>query len=460
MQSPLPPKPTTAKVLIIGAGLGGLTLAALFERAGIDYLVFERAREVVPLGSAISIGANVMPFFEQIGIADALKAKSKPVIEGFQYNDKGNMTGNPDYRCTEERYGTYTHIVSRPLLYDIIASQVPKHKVRMGMKVLSYTQDEAGVEVRTWDNGKHRADILVGADGAYSAVRQTMYQDLEKQGKLPASDKEQLPFTNVCLVGTTDPLDGDKFPFLTKPESHFVSIVGEKVPYSWVYFSVPDNRICWSVIEHLNGETSRLNDSFRNTEWGPEAAEAMCAKVRDFAFPDGLSVGDLIDKTPKHLISKVMLEEKLFDTWHSGRTVLLGDACHKMHPSAGLGAVSAIHDAIVLASRLYELPSTSQEDIQKVFKDYKEERYPLAVKSYAASQQMSKLLAQKFINTVVRKVMDNLPTWLWYKVLDRALEYRPQATFLPLAPYKGLMPPSEQTSLVLAKKFPQKTVAC
>lgn len=84
------------------------------------------------------------------------------------------------------------------------------------------------------------------------------------------------------------------------------------------------------ILEFLNKKSSKDNDSFRNSEWGPEAAEAMCKKVRDLKVPGGkeghvLTIGDLIDNTPKERISKVMLEEKVFHTWHSGRTVLLGD---------------------------------------------------------------------------------------------------------------------------------------
>lgn len=82
-------------------------------------------------------------------------------------------------------------------------------------------------------------------------------------------------------------------------------------------------------MHHLDAKSSKMNDSFRNSEWGPEAAEQMCKEVRDFPIPGGtnnsLTLGDLIDKTPQHLISKVMLEEKVFETWFHGRTVLLGD---------------------------------------------------------------------------------------------------------------------------------------
>lgn len=78
----------------------------------------------------------------------------------------------------------------------------------------------------------------------------------------------------------------------------------------------------------LDEETKKSNDSFRNSEWGPEAAEQMCKEVKDFPILNGdgtKTLNYLIVNSPKRLISKVMLEEKVFNTWYSGRTVLLGD---------------------------------------------------------------------------------------------------------------------------------------
>jgi hypothetical protein len=81
------------------------------------------------------------------------------------------------------------------------------------------------------------------------------------------------------------------------------------------------------VLRHLDDKASReAENTFRNTEWGPEAAEAMCKEVRDLPVPrNNMTIGDLIDASPRELVSKVMLEEKLFETWHAGRTCLIGD---------------------------------------------------------------------------------------------------------------------------------------
>lgn len=82
--------------------------------------------------------------------------------------------------------------------------------------------------------------------------------------------------------------------------------------------------------EYLDAQSSKEHDSFRDSEWEPEAAEEMCNKVQDFLVPDGmdgktLTLGHYFDRTPKDLISKVVLEQKGFDTWFGGRTVLLAD---------------------------------------------------------------------------------------------------------------------------------------
>lgn len=94
------------------------------------------------------------------------------------------------------------------------------------------------------------------------------------------------------------------------------------------------------AIRHLDAETTKWIDPSSGSSWGPEAAETMCNEVRHFQIPSGkhgnLTLGELIDRTPKQMISKVMLEEKIFSTWHDGRTVLLGDGKLRRRPLISL----------------------------------------------------------------------------------------------------------------------------
>lgn len=96
-------------------------------------------------------------------------------------------------------------------------------------------------------------------------------------------------------------------------------------------FTGKDNIVCWSVIQYLNKETSEINDSFRSTDWGSGLAEAMCREVQHFPIPGGngkLTLADLIVNTPRDQIAKVTLEEKVFESWYGGRTVLLGNGTY------------------------------------------------------------------------------------------------------------------------------------
>ena len=119
------------------------------------------------------------------------------------------------------------------MLYDLLLSLVPAHKILLGKRVLSIAEDDERVKATTSDNSVYEGDILVGADGAYSAVRQRLYETLKQEGRLPKSDQEDLPFSVTCLVGQTEPLDFEEFPQLKNPGYPFIfHLGGEGRPYT------------------------------------------------------------------------------------------------------------------------------------------------------------------------------------------------------------------------------------
>ncbi|KAF9365542.1 hypothetical protein BGX34_009580 [Mortierella sp. NVP85] len=448
--------PPNVKILIVGAGVGGLTMAALLERAGIDYLVFERAKEIKPLGSALSLGANVMPIFQQLGILNEVLRHAKPFGFSTGYNEQRQATRTLDYSPAEKIGGYLPHIISRPTFYEILAKLVPPEKILMSKKVLSLLQNKEGVLIRCSDGSTYHGDILIGADGAYSAVRQALYKDLIKKGELPRADGLPLPFNTTCLVGQTRPLDPEKFPHMKDWHAWFETTLGENKPYAydqvklanqnrrlcheqWVTFTTKANTICWMVLRHLDDKASREADhTFRNTEWGPEAAEAMCKEVRDLPVPrNNMTIGDLIDASPRELVSKVMLEEKLFDTWHAGRTCLIGD-----------GAVSAIQDAVVLANCIYELSDNpSVDEISKAFHLYKSERYPHAKAAFDTSHRLAGLVGQSWYNEMFRAMIRYMPKSVFTRSLQVMYSYRPQVSFLDHVKDLGEIKPAPQPSM-------------
>ncbi|KAH7056242.1 hypothetical protein BKA57DRAFT_199820 [Linnemannia elongata] len=427
--------PKIPSVIIVGGGIAGMILALALEKSKLSYEIFERASEVKALGSALYFNASTAALFKQLGIYEDMRNIGKDTICIQIANEQREVNYKMDFTDQLEMFGSTGYIVARPMLYDILRSKVPSERFHMNKKILSLQQGGNGALIRCSDGSTIEGDIIVGADGAYSAVRQNMYAQLKKNKKLPASDDVNLPFSTVCLVGQTRPLNPEEYPNLKLEDCQFMRTLGDNKPYSWTYFTTKQSTIAWMIILYLDDSTRQEHDPFRNSEWGPEAANAMCEKVRHFPIITGSerpwTLGDLIDNTPKELISKVLLEEKVFDTWYSGRAVLIGDACHKFNPAGGAGANNAIHDAVALANRLQALPDQpSVEDIERAFKLYKKERFPKVQKAFISSLALKAMVEQNMKGALMRHMSKNMPMWLNRKMLIRMISYQPQLSIL------------------------------
>jgi len=106
--------------------------------------------------------------------------------------------------------------------------QIPRERILLGKRVLSFTQNQSKIIIECSDNSSYFGDILVGADGAHSAVRQHLYKQLDADKILPRSDdvSGSLPFNCVCLVGQTVPLDPEEFPHMKENRSQAHSVLG------------------------------------------------------------------------------------------------------------------------------------------------------------------------------------------------------------------------------------------
>ncbi|KAF9901654.1 hypothetical protein BX616_002184 [Lobosporangium transversale] len=311
-------------VMIVGAGLGGLLLGILLERAGIPYHIYERATKLRALGSALTLGANILPVFEQLGLLPALEEISLPVPSLDIYKSDMKLFGSIKLMG---RKGTgYENLLfERPRLYELLLKHVPSEKITQGKKVIRAEEKESDkVVIHCEDGSTFEGDILVGADGAYSKIRQDLFNRMGEEGTpVPKEDLEDMVLGDICMVGVAKPSHPEKYPQLKSNISHFMCVLG-KDRKSWHAVSVPNNHICWSLIVQLT-EAEVKEQKFRNTEWTPESNEAMIKDFYDLPSPMGGTMGELIDETPKDLISRVFLEEKIFKTWFHGRTVLLGD---------------------------------------------------------------------------------------------------------------------------------------
>ncbi|KAF9309608.1 hypothetical protein BG003_009547 [Podila horticola] len=166
------------------------------------------------------------------------------------------------------------------------------------------------------------------------------------------------------------------------------------------------------ILVGADGAYSALkrNDSFRNSEWGPEATEALAREVRPFKVLGG----------------------------KDGKQLTLGD---------GSGAITAIHDAVTLANWLSTLRFAGEKKVRNVFKEYRTERYPVAKEAFKSSQMFTRNVGKSVLSVLVRATVKRLPHWLWKRIVIKVLAARHQASFLPLVEDNAPVKPMYQRSL-------------
>ncbi|KAF9344156.1 hypothetical protein BGX26_004726, partial [Mortierella sp. AD094] len=310
-------------VLIVGAGLGGLMLGAVLESANISYHILDRATQVRTLGSAMAVMGNILPVFEQLGLYEELKKETLRHVALDFYDMNSNKLGCLETKSHKIACGYDILVTSRPKIYDLLHRQVPAHKISMGKKVLRTKEHCNKVTVYCSDDTEYECSILVGADGAYSTVRQDMYKQLEEEGRLPTCDKEAFSVGYITTVGVASFPNAEKYPELRDDRSHFRLTIGSNNDSAGIV-TAPNNEICWGLQVQMQ-ESETKEQHFGNSGWDPESVEAMLQEFQNFPCALGGTMKDIFDATPKNLISKVSLEEKVFKTWYHGRSVLIGD---------------------------------------------------------------------------------------------------------------------------------------
>jgi hypothetical protein len=116
--------------------------------------------------------------------------------------------------------------MARPELHAILMSHVPSSKIMLGKRIVATSQDDTGVSCHCGDSTIYHADILIGADGAYSAVRQSLYKDLWAHGNLPRQDISPIKLDQVVVVGITEPLSPTDYPMLKEDVCQFRIVLG------------------------------------------------------------------------------------------------------------------------------------------------------------------------------------------------------------------------------------------
>ncbi len=318
------------KVLIAGAGIGGLTAVLACLKRGIDVEVYEQASALKEVGAGLQLSANGTRVLYELGMEDELKRLSCEAIgKEIRLWNSGETWKLFDLGAESvARYGYPYFTVYRPDLHRMLIDAVRAIKpdaIHLNARCLGFEQDTTGVVLQL-ESGHVRGDVLIGADGVHSQIRQGLFGHdspeftglLAWRGVIPM---ERLPERLHRKVGTNWVGPGGHVVHYALNAGRLMNFVGIKERSDWTVES-------WNV----EGSTEECLADFAG--WN----EDIQLMIRAIDIPYKWA-----------LMTRAPLPQ-----WSKDRVSLLGDACHSTLPFLAQGAVMAIEDGFILARALFE----------------------------------------------------------------------------------------------------------
>ena len=385
-------------ILIAGGGIGGLAAALSLHAAGLhEVQVLEAATEIRQVGVGVNLPPHAVRELTELGLGEALAQHGIPTSELSYYDRRGKLIwAEPRGLGAGYRWPQYSIHRGRlqQILFDAVVARMGEAVVRTGQRVSGFVPMAAGVRVQVADRSGAspatdrtlEADLLIGADGIRSAVRQSADPAL---GALA---------TNGWMMyrGTTRSgrfLSGSSMVIIGDEHLRVVVYPIEPGVNNWLLVRPAERGTDQGGTDGGatgQGATAELGNWNRSVE--PRAI-AQC--VQDWTF-------DWLDVPAMVAGSDIAWEYPMADfdplsQWVFGRAALLGDAAHAMYPFGSNGASQAILDARVLAWQL-----ATQPDMDAALAAYQAERLPVASAVQLANRRQANDVMAK-VSAMVRQ---------------------------------------------------------
>jgi FAD-dependent urate hydroxylase len=327
------------KAVIIGAGIGGLTAGIALDQAGYQVEIYDKVKELRPVGAGISLWSNGVKVMNRLGLGDRM-AQIGGLMNRMQYRSHTDeLLNDIDLHPLVAEVGQRPYPVARNDLQQMLLDSFPG-KVTLNAKCIGVEETEEGVTAIFEDGHRATGDLLIAADGIRSNLRRyVLGEETQPQyggyvnwnGLVQASADLAPKDTWVVYVGeykraSLMPVGGDRFYF---------------------FFDVPLAKGSQSAPETIQAE---LSEFF--TAW-PPAVQSLIQQLDPFKT-NRLDIHDL---SP-------------IDRMVRGRVALLGDSAHATCPDLGQGGCQAMEDGEVLTRYLL----TTNISVADALKRYETER--------------------------------------------------------------------------------------
>ncbi len=348
------------EVVIIGAGIGGLTAALSLHAAGIAVRVYESAPALLPLGVGINLLPHAVRELDELGLLPALSQAGIACAELAYFSKHGaRIWAEPRGLAAGYRWPQISihRGTLQLLLLQTALARIGSDRVHLGHHLHKFESTPDGVQIEFIDHasnqalGARAATMMIAADGIHSSVRKALYPD------------EGGPIWNGAVMwrGTAVAppfLDGRSMIMAGHTRQKFVC---------YPIQALPDGQQLINFIAELRFDTTRLTE---REDWSrPGQLADFLPRFEDWQFP-WLNVPQLIRSSLGTFVYP-MVDRDPLPAWQNGMTTLLGDAAHPMYPIGSNGASQAILDARVLTGcvRHYGPTSAALQRYEEIRRD-------------------------------------------------------------------------------------------
>ncbi len=367
------------KVLIVGGGIGGLALGAFLRMHCIDFDIIEKQPYKASQGYLIGLWSNSRQVFRALNLGQAFETLGRDVGDYRLLDSSGATLRIHDFQEFRDRYQKGLSIFERDVVYQLLLTKVGIERIRFEESLVSLTQSEHSVRVTTSKGITATYDLVVGADGVLSQVRDLIFPNAKANVSTWCSS---WTWINTPLFHQNDVThilaDSCMMVFLTSPH---------KTALNYFYhekYGVEAKRF-----------VARFFEKHGIREYSHYRAEQFNLRTVDLK------------------------------SWSSGQVVLLGDAAHCTHPYAALGASMALEDGMKLASLLHKVDETfTIRDALKQYEKERKQRLRIMRKVTGLIERLTQIesrFMRRYVNKLIPLVPESLLLHNFKKLFDETL---------------------------------------
>lgn len=332
------------KIIIIGAGMGGLTAGIALKRFGHQVTIYEQVAEILPVGAAISLWSNGVKCLNYLGLGE------KIANIGGQMDDLAYIDGLTNQTLTQfslaplvQEVGQRPYPVSRAELQNLLMDEFGRTDIRLGMRMQTLSDDGQHVTATFADGSTDTADVLIGADGTHSLTRAYVLGQTVERRYAGYVNWNGLVEINEDLA----------------PAKQWTTFVGQGKRVSLM--PIANNRFYFFFDVPLPVGLPNVREQYKETL--KDYFQGWCSPVQT-----------LIDRLNPQTTNRVEIHDiEPFMHFYRGRVVILGDAAHSTTPDIGQGGCQAMEDAIYLARSL-QINTLGVEDALRRYQEKRNAR--------------------------------------------------------------------------------------